>query len=86
MEDVMLPFAINAGVCAVVYENGIIIDECFNWETAETMASEGYEVVAVGHDLWDNGVRVVGKTKQEIQRICDVSLAQYKDCFGIEAD
>lgn len=82
MQNVMLPIALHPETCAVVYDEGIIIDECFNWETAENFASQGYEVVAVDHDLWDNGVRIVGMTRQEIQEMCDARLADYIDCFG----
>lgn len=84
MENVMLPIALHPESCAVIYDEGIIIDEAFNWETAENFAAQGYEVVAVDHDLWINPFgKWIGKTKQEIQQMCDARLADYNDCFGV---
>lgn len=78
----MLPIALYSDSCAVIYENGIIIDEAFNWETAENLASQGYEVIAVADDTWDHYGMTYGKTMQEIQDMCDNSLALYQDCFA----
>lgn len=77
----MLPIALNSESCAVIYENGIIIDEAFNWETAENFASQGYEVVAVADDTWTIGDRTFGTSKEDIQAMCNNALALYRDCF-----
>lgn len=78
----MLPIALNSESCAVIYEDGIIIDEAFNWETAENFSSQGYEVVAVADDTWTIGDRTFGRKMEDIQAMCDNSLALYRDCFG----
>lgn len=50
-------------------------DECYTWETAQTLANEGYKIVAVADDgeYW---------TKERIQKLCDGELAAAIDCFG----
>ena len=65
------------GVCAVAYDkNGDEYDACYTWEAAQTIASEGYKVVACS----DDG----GITKEGIQKICNYELEIALDCFGKE--
>lgn len=49
-------------------------DYCYNWETAQTMANEGYKVQAIANDG--------AMEMEEIQRICDYELSAAIDCFG----
>ena len=63
------------GVCAVAYDkDGEVYDSCYTWETAQTLANEGYKVVAVRNDG--------NMEKSEIQRICDYEYNIAIDCFG----
>lgn len=80
----MLPIAMNSETVALVLDdNGQIIDECFNWETAQTMAGENV-VIAVKDDVFTNcfGEVIVSKTKDEIQAMCDYEREIYADCFA----
>lgn len=45
-----------------------------NWETAQTMANEGYKIQVIDGDGH--------LTKEEIQQMCDTELANAIDCFG----
>lgn len=63
------------GICAVAYDkNDDEHDACYTWETAQTIAREGYRVVAVA----DDG----SMSKENIQKICDYELRIAIDCFG----
>lgn len=67
------------GVCAVVYEqlsefSLALYDFALTWETAQTMANEGYRVIAVADDGH--------MTKDQIQSMCDNENALRADCFG----
>lgn len=78
MSDTEFPkIDVVEGVCAIAWthEDGAEpYDYCYNWETAQTMANEGYKVQAVSNDG--------AMDKNEIQRICDYELAAAIDCFG----
>lgn len=67
-----------AGFVAVAYEGDAegpdYYDGCYNWETAQTMANEGYRIVAIANDG--------AMEKDEIQRMCNYELAAAIDCFG----
>lgn len=70
-----LPLQVLPGVCAIAYDKeGEEYDACYHWEAAQTIAREGYRVVAVANDG--------AKEKEEIQRICDYELTIALDCFG----
>lgn len=49
-------------------------DYCYNWETGQTMANEGYKVQAIAGD----GIF----TQEELQKLYDQELANAIDCFG----
>ena len=49
-------------------------DYCYSWETAQTMANEGYKIQAIANDG--------AMEMEEIQRICDYELNVAIDCFG----
>ena len=70
-----LPLQVLRGVCAIAYDKeGEEYDRCYSWETAQTMANEGYRIIAVAND---------GHTsKEEIQAIVDYELKIALDCFG----
>lgn len=64
-------------VCAVVWthEDGAdAYDVCYNWETAQVMANDGYKVQAITGDGH--------MTKEDIQKLCDYELNSAIDCFG----
>ena len=87
MIEPMLPIALNPETVAVVYDRstGSIIDECFNWESAQNYArSLENEVVAVADDSFTNyeGEKIVSMTKADIQGMCDRERELYIDCFG----
>lgn len=68
------------GFVAIAWEHDeetkekIPYDYCYNWETAQTMANEGYKVQAIANDG--------AMEMEEIQRICDYELSAAIDCFG----
>ena len=68
---------ISHGMVALAYDaRGEVDDGCFNWEAAQTMANEGYRILAIAND---------GRMEMsEIQRICDYELKAALDCFGEE--
>lgn len=87
MIEPMLPIALNAETVAVVYSTatGEIIDECFNWETAQNFAAAADQyVVAVADDVFTNykGEKIVSMTKEDIQKMCDRERELFIDCFG----
>ena len=87
MIEPMLPIALNAETVAVVYSTatGEIIDECFNWETAQNFAAAADQyVVAVADDVFTNykGEKIVSMTKEDIQEMCDRERKLFIDCFG----
>ena len=62
-------------VCAIAYDkNGNKHDEIYTWETAQTMANEGYRIVAVADDGF--------MSMPEIQLLCDGEFEASIDCFG----
>lgn len=62
-------------VSVVVQDNGEVYDVTFNWETAESMATDGYRVLALTGD---------GMYKRnELQHMCDSRRAEYRDCYGL---
>lgn len=64
-------------VAKVLAEDGLPEDYCFNWQTADTIASqEGRKVIALTGD----GIY----TKEELQDMYDRSLELYNDCFGVD--
>jgi len=67
----------DRGVVAVAFDKeGNIYDAIFTWETAQTMANEGYRIIAIAND---------GQMEmEEIQRICIYELNSALDCFGEE--
>lgn len=62
-------------IAEVLNSDGTIYDYCDNWETAQCLAMEGYKIVVVADDP-------PCMTRDEIQRMCDKALADYRDCFG----
>lgn len=87
MIEPMLPIALNPETVALVYSTatGEIIDECFNWETAQNFAADADQyVVAVADDVFTNykGEKIVCMTKENIQEMCDHERELYLDCFG----
>lgn len=61
--------------CAIAYtKDGEYYDACGTWETAQTMANEGYRIVAIANDG--------AMEKDEIQRICNYEFEAAMDCFG----
>lgn len=63
------------GICAVAFtKDGEEYDQCYTWETAQTMANEGYTVIAIRNDGHMD--------KREIQNICNYELEVALDCFG----
>lgn len=76
MKQLPLPISeVLPGVVAVAYDkNGDEYDACYTWQTAQTIAAEGYRVVAVANDG--------AMEKEEIQRICNYELTIGIDCFG----
>jgi hypothetical protein len=64
-------------VCAIAYrQDGTEYDQCYTWETAQTLANEGYRVIATGDDGH--------MTKEKIQKLCDYELSIAVDCFGMD--
>jgi len=62
---------------AVVHdEHGQVQDLAYAWQTAESMALEGSRVTVLWADgsYWDAA---------RVQRLCDSSLAAYRDCYGL---
>jgi len=57
------------------YKDGSVYDFPENWETAQTLANEGYKIQVLKDDgeYW---------TKERIQSLCDGELAAAIDCFG----
>ena len=76
MKQIPLPISeVLPGVCAVAYDKeGEEYDACYTWETAQSLAREGYRIVAVANDG--------SMEKDEIQRICNYENAIAVDCFG----
>lgn len=66
-------------VVALVYdrETKEVYDRAFNWETAESMAGEGYVVVAID----DDGDYY---TKGRINRLLETAMSAYEDLYGVE--
>lgn len=62
---------------AVAFEGGSAHDYAYNWQTAQTMANEGYRMVA----LADDGIL----SRDELQRMVDCERELVLDCFGPEA-
>lgn len=64
------------GAVALVFEHGshLVYDIALNWETAQSMALEGYTIRAIADDGH--------MSRDEIQRLCDSETARYRDCFG----
>lgn len=77
MKPIQLPFVLQVlpGVCAIAYDKeGEEYDRCYSWETAQTMANEGYRLLAVADD---------GHMKaDDIQAMVDYELKIALDCFG----
>jgi len=66
---------LKQGHVALAYDKDAnFYDACYNWESAKTLANEGYRVIAIANDG--------NMEKEEIQRICDYELAAAIDCFG----
>lgn len=66
---------IEHGVVAIAFDkDGEIYDCCHNWESAQTVANEGYRMLAIANDG--------AMEKAEIQRICNYELTVALDCFG----
>ena len=87
MIEPMLPIALSPETVALVYSTatGEIIDECFNWETAQNFAAAADQyVVAVADDVFTNyaGEKIVSMTKENIQEMCDRERELFIDCFG----
>ena len=65
----------SQGIVAIAFDkDGDIYDGCFNWEAAQTIANEGYRIVAIANDG--------AMEMSEIQRICNYELTIALDCFG----
>lgn len=61
--------------CAIAYhKDGTEYDRCLTWETGQTLANEGYLVVAVA----DDGQKSMG----DMQALFDYELKIALDCFG----
>lgn len=66
---------IKQGFVAIAWDkNNEVYDFCYAWETAQTMANDGYRIKAIANDG--------AMEKEEIQRICDYELRAAIDCFG----
>lgn len=78
MKQLALPISETLqGVCAVAYDkNDDEYDVCYTWEAAQTIAREGYRIVAVSNDGF--------MSKEKIQSLCDYELEIALDCFGKE--
>lgn len=76
MDQLSLPISeVMEDVCAVAYDKGDKeYDSCYSWEAAQTLAQEGYRVVAVAGDGH--------LSKENIQSMCDYELKIAIDCFG----
>jgi hypothetical protein len=67
----------SMGIVAIAWDkNNEPYDYPYNWETAQTMAREGYRIKAIANDG--------NMEMSEIQRICDYELSIAIDCFGEE--
>lgn len=53
---------------------GEVVDYIGNWETAQTMANEGYRIVVHEGDA--------SRTKEQYQALMDQELENALDCFG----
>ena len=64
---------------ALVYdrESKEVYDRAFNWQTADSMANEGYVAVAID----DDGDYY---TKDRINRLLETTMTAYEDLYGIE--
>lgn len=51
-----------------------VMDRCYNWETAQTYASNGYKIRALAADgeAWPI---------ERIQAMCDAERRQFQDCY-----
>jgi hypothetical protein len=75
--DEQMQTYLQHGFVAVAFDkDGQYYDGIYNWETAQTIAREGYNVVAIANDG--------NMEKEEIQRICKYELSVALDCFGPE--
>ena len=75
--DFVVPDDLLPGIVAVAFTwDGEPFDYPYNWETAQTLANDGYKIVAVANDG--------SMEKEEIQRICDYENQIAFDCFGEE--
>ena len=62
-------------VCAIAYhQDGTEYDRCLTWETGQTLANEGYRVLAVANDGC--------KSMSDMQAMFDYELKIALDCFG----
>lgn len=64
------------GAVALVFEPGsfIVHDIALTWETAQTLALEGYSIRAIADDGH--------MSREDIQKLCDAESARRADCFG----
>jgi nitrogenase subunit NifH len=64
----------NKVVIAVVYDaKGDVFDYCFNWESGQSYALNGYKVTAIKPDSI--------YTVNDLQRLFNVETARHDDCF-----
>ena len=63
-------------VVAVVYtRDGHVHDHCFNWETGQSFALDGWIVKAIADDGH--------MSKDDAQRLYDAEKERHDDCFGV---
>jgi hypothetical protein len=77
LKPIQLPLVLHVlpGVCAIAYNKaGYEHDRCYSWETAQTMANEGYRLLAVADDGY--------MKMDDIQAMVDYELKIALDCFG----
>jgi hypothetical protein len=71
----VLPLALDPNSVAIAYDDdGTIYDEAYTWETGQTLANEGYRVVAIAGDGH--------LSMAECQAIYDYERRIAADCFG----
>lgn len=62
------------GVAVALTKSGSVYDYIGNWETAQTLANEGYRIDVLTGDGH--------LTREELQAMVDRELADAVDCFG----
>lgn len=71
-------------VAEVLNADGSIYDRAFNWQTAQSMALEGYKVRVIADDEWTIGGKTYSMSCADIQALCDAERERFRDCFGLD--